>query len=201
MEWANALGLSGSRLTLEEVRLQPTTYLVAPDERDPERLDLQEAIDCWCDDMFEDQLSQWITDESLWPANRTPHLFRDWFDVETSEFVGDLEEDVPLLEDDCVYGVEDAMARCGWCLKEFSEADQPMAVTARLLTDEPLEIPTDVAVPWPVGATHGFALATAPATDIPSDAGGSAATFYVCSESCAQALREDLARQDEEPSH
>jgi hypothetical protein len=200
VEWANQVESSGPRLTLEEVRLQPTTYLVTPEEDEDGGFDLQAMIDFWYHEIFEDQLAQWNTEESTWPVNRTPHVFRDWFDVESSELVADLDEDLPLVDEPQPLGVDDAMARCGWCLKEFSEEDHPLAVTVALPTDEPLEIPRDVALPWPIGTAHGFALATAPETEMPAGPGWSPATFYVCSETCAQALREDLTRQDETPS-
>jgi len=42
------------------------------------------------EDIFEDQLNGWWTDESGWPQNRTYQMFREWFEVTYSSMVIDL---------------------------------------------------------------------------------------------------------------
>jgi hypothetical protein len=40
-------------------------------------------------DIFEVELSGWITDKSKWPENRTYEKFLEWFDVELHSMVFD----------------------------------------------------------------------------------------------------------------
>jgi hypothetical protein len=45
--------------------------------------------------LFINELNDWYTDESKWPAKRTYKMFAEWFDVEVHSMVLDL-EDSPL---------------------------------------------------------------------------------------------------------
>ena len=40
--------------------------------------------------IFEFELWGWITDEDLWPENRTWKMFQDWFEIEINSEVFDL---------------------------------------------------------------------------------------------------------------
>lgn len=45
-------------------------------------------------------LSAWVTDEDLWPKNRTFAMFGEWFDVQTYSMIADiyLDEAIDYLE-------------------------------------------------------------------------------------------------------
>ena len=49
--------------------------------------------------LFEHVLSDWLTDEELWPQNRTLKLFRQWFTVEYRSMVWDLSNDPLEIEE------------------------------------------------------------------------------------------------------
>ena len=42
-------------------------------------------------------LEGWVTDESLWPADRTRELFDEWFEVQITSVIEDLDADEPLV--------------------------------------------------------------------------------------------------------
>ena len=41
--------------------------------------------------LFEAMLGGWVTNEALWPKNRTFEMFREWFEVQMSSIVQDLD--------------------------------------------------------------------------------------------------------------
>ncbi len=45
------------------------------------------------DDIFTDQLNNWLTDEELWPQMRSFKMFQDWFEYSLHTMVWDTEED------------------------------------------------------------------------------------------------------------
>ncbi len=45
------------------------------------------------DDIFSDQLNNWIMDEELWPQLRSFKMFKDWFEYSLHTMVWDTEED------------------------------------------------------------------------------------------------------------
>jgi len=51
--------------------------------------------------LFEHVLSNWLTDEDLWPKNRTLKLFRKWFIVEHRSMVWDLTNEPLDIEEWC----------------------------------------------------------------------------------------------------
>lgn len=44
------------------------------------------------DQLFDNELNDWYTDEQDWPQERTYDMFAEWFDVEVHSMVLDLEE-------------------------------------------------------------------------------------------------------------
>ena len=63
-------------ITLEGINQENTVYLI--DENDA--ANLEEWISLNFVQLFESELEDWYTDESLWPKNRTRKLFDEWFD-------------------------------------------------------------------------------------------------------------------------
>ncbi len=49
--------------------------------------------------IFDEILSSWCADETLWPGKRTFTMFQEWFDTRLIDLVFDL-VDAPLLHDD-----------------------------------------------------------------------------------------------------
>ena len=110
LEWVNRLPDAGKPLTLEEAALLRMVYLAATGDRVPPMTELVEAY--W-EEIFEDSLVGWTEDESLWPPNRTPHVFQDWFHVDCIEGVGDVDPDEPLTIREL------ARTRCAACDAEL----------------------------------------------------------------------------------
>ena len=58
--------------------------------------DSNEAIEKWLsrnfNQLFQNELNDWHTDENDWPQKRTYKLFKEWFDFEIHSMVLDLEE-------------------------------------------------------------------------------------------------------------
>lgn len=112
LEWANGLPDAGSPLTIEEAKSLRTIFLAAVDDLEP---DLQDMIDHYWEDIFEESLVAWTSDESLWPANRTAHVFRDWFQVECIDHVTDADPGEPLPVSERV------LTRCAVCRAPLDE--------------------------------------------------------------------------------
>src|SRR5438132_683563 len=118
VEWVNRVDDRSPQLTLEEARTTPTIYLV--EEMDSVE-GASELVDVYAEELFEDQLASWAVDEATWPGNRTPHLFRDWFDVEVVETILDT-QDTPLTDDELIEDLRLAtLAHCAWCDRELTE--------------------------------------------------------------------------------
>ena len=62
--------------------------------------EVEDVVEHYYDIIFENELENWMRDESTWPTNRTYALFRQWFDVEVDSVVLDLVAGEPLLEDE-----------------------------------------------------------------------------------------------------
>ena len=65
-------------ITLERENKDCTVYLILEDDAE----NLEEWISFNFEQLFESEIEDWYTDESLWPKNRNRKLFDEWFDVE-----------------------------------------------------------------------------------------------------------------------
>ena len=83
-------------LTLEDVREDPSAYLI-PELESPEE---EREILKWCyEDIFEAELSSWYTDAAVWPQQRDLKMFLEWFDIEFHSLVFDLlDEPIEILD-------------------------------------------------------------------------------------------------------
>ena len=70
-------------------------YLVADITSDEFK---EELIQEFYQRIFDEQLSDWYTDEQGWPENRDVNMFKQWFEIEFHSMVFDLGGD--SLEDD-----------------------------------------------------------------------------------------------------
>jgi hypothetical protein len=87
VDWANSVDDDGPRVILQEVRNDPSIYLV-------ETIDFQEDLDLLVDDtwewIFREQLNGWMRDADLWPEGLTREMFLEWFDCEVSTMIWDM---------------------------------------------------------------------------------------------------------------
>lgn len=78
LEWANALEHEQAPLTVDALPGLTQIVLVEADVEEPDR---EALIETYADQIWEEQLFAWWTDEADWPKNRTPHTLRDWFEA------------------------------------------------------------------------------------------------------------------------
>ncbi len=87
VDWANSVDDDGPRAILQELRTDPSIYLV-------ETIDLLEAVDLLIDDtwewIFREQLNGWMRDPDLWPDRLTREMFLEWFDCGLSTMIWDM---------------------------------------------------------------------------------------------------------------
>jgi hypothetical protein len=86
LDWSQTIDYDPD-MTLDEVREDPSVYLI------PEYLDdaeQAEVLEAYYEVVFEAQLEGWYIDPSLWPEQRDLEMFRAWFDVEFHSLVFDL---------------------------------------------------------------------------------------------------------------
>ena len=72
-------------ITLESENKDCTVYLILEDDAE----NLEEWISFNFEQLFESEIEDWYTDESLWPKNRNRKLFDEWFDVECHSVIID----------------------------------------------------------------------------------------------------------------
>ena len=99
-DWVQSVDYDGE-LTLEEIREDPTAYLVPEFEDDFEQAEVFAA--CY-DLIFEAELESWYTDPELWPEDRDLEMFLQWFDVDFHSLIFDL-VDAPVKVVD--YGTDE----------------------------------------------------------------------------------------------
>lgn len=104
LDWLGSAGPDTLLLhmTLEDLRDDNETFLI-PQFDDPR--DSVKWVEKRWRVLFDSILFDWITDESMWPQNRTLKMFRDWFDIEVHSMVWDLASEPLLVED---WGDDDA---------------------------------------------------------------------------------------------
>lgn len=101
LDWLNAADQNPLSLTLEMLHIDNDTFLI------PQFDDPHDAVK-WAEKrwsfLFESILFDWITEESMWPQNRTLKMFLEWFDIDVHSMVWDLANEPLLVED---WGVDD----------------------------------------------------------------------------------------------
>ena len=65
-------------ITTESVNIDRTVYLIREDDAE----NLEEWISLNFKQLFESELEDWYTDESLWPKKRNRKLFDEWVEVQ-----------------------------------------------------------------------------------------------------------------------
>lgn len=92
IDWANEMYPKNRPITS---RAENNIYLVH--EKDSNE-DVLKWVKRNFNKIFENELNDWCTDEESWPKKRSYKMFSEWFDLEISSMVLDLEED-PIDKD------------------------------------------------------------------------------------------------------
>ena len=109
LEWIRRDDAEGLADTVfETLHTEPTVYLL-PEYEDPSTQ--REVLEELWPALFEAMLAGWVTDEALWPKNRTVEMFREWFEVQMSSVVQDLHVDEPLEYFDKPRSLKEIMGR------------------------------------------------------------------------------------------
>lgn len=192
LEWANALEDAGMRLTMESLPGLTEVHLVEATFEAPDR---EALIDEYADDMWEQLLFGWSTDEDTWPQNRTARTFRDWFDVTVVDGVFDADADAEwdVVDADAEDEVEKALTECAWCGAQI-DAEQEVATLSMTLSEhDPLKVGENQVILIPVGGRDRRAVVARPGSDMARD--GRDLAFTMCSERCANAMKNVLERE------
>jgi hypothetical protein len=96
LDWLHRADPTSGGLSLEDLRREPTVYLLPQCESEEEaRQCLQEV----CSQIFEEQLDGWYRVPSSWPTRRDLEAFGHWFECSFHSVVVDLADD-PLLREE-----------------------------------------------------------------------------------------------------
>jgi hypothetical protein len=90
VDWANQLSDADGKVSLADFREDCLAVLIAEYDTDEEA---RGHINAMWEDLFEEELWEWCTEESWWPQERTREMFWEWFDVEFHSVVADPYED------------------------------------------------------------------------------------------------------------
>ena len=77
LDWLHTADLTSESLTLEDLRHEPSIYLLPARDTEP---DLEKCLKRVCRAIFEEQLDGWYRVEELWPPDRSITVFREWFE-------------------------------------------------------------------------------------------------------------------------
>ena len=87
VEWINEADpiKEGAEVTIVNANEDRTVYLITDGDA--------ENVDRWIQEnhlaLFESELEDWYTDESLWPKKRDLKTFKEWFEVECHSLIVD----------------------------------------------------------------------------------------------------------------
>ena len=185
-EWVNSLerdeGLPW--FDLDSERNNPSIYLVSTIRL--EVPDLSELVDTYGVEIFETELEGWWTDDAHWPANRNPHIFRDWFDVTLSDLAWDMDETEPIYAADDE-GHSDGVPRaCAWCGTPIDEEAPVVTVSLK----GPLDVPRAEGSVIELTVGGRVVPALVPTDDSEARREGIVALVMLCGEPCADAFKE-----------
>lgn len=195
IDWANSVDHGAPALTSDLARIR-TAYLVTVSETD---MGPAALLDEWWPDIFEEELSGWIEDESLWPAERTREMFDDWFDSECGDAAIDLSPDEPLTEDEAdEVDLQVALHNCAWCDAEID--DESGRTVGFALPDRGLLSHREGRV-WEISVgKRGFISGIVSLAESEAAAQGTDIIFRTCSRSCERLLNKLMPKAIREAS-
>jgi hypothetical protein len=95
LDWA--LAILNDSLLLNYLKQHSTIYLVYDiDNHDT----LEDLVEMYHLEIFEEELDSWCTDETKWPEDRTVSKFLEWFTVSLSHRVLDAEDEAIAYYDE-----------------------------------------------------------------------------------------------------
>jgi hypothetical protein len=77
LDWLHRVNPTSAQLTLEDLRREPTIYLLPEWETEEEALEHLAEVSS---EIFKDQLNGWYRVASAWPEDRELSAFFRWFD-------------------------------------------------------------------------------------------------------------------------
>jgi hypothetical protein len=90
LNWLHQVDPTSAHLTLDDLRREPTIYLVAEcDSQEQATEYLGESVR----DTFEEQLDGWYRVPAVWPAKRDADLFQSWFEISFHSMIVDICDD------------------------------------------------------------------------------------------------------------
>jgi hypothetical protein len=97
VKWLNATDPYDENpgISLAEANDDGTVYLI----RDEDGENLEDWLALNYKTLFENELEDWYTDESLWPKKRTKKKFHEWFEVACHTAIYDT-VGAPIVEDE-----------------------------------------------------------------------------------------------------
>ncbi len=87
-------------LTLAHLEEEGDAFLIPGDPKITDHTQAVKWVEKRWQGFFEYFLNGWLTDEALWPQNRSLKLFRQWFRIEYRSMVWDMAADQPLEVED-----------------------------------------------------------------------------------------------------
>lgn len=184
-EWANQQAEPGTEPVPFVDECPRTVYLVGPVQL-PDSL--AACLDDFWQDIFEEELAAWSTDESTWPDPLTRELFDAWFDAELTDAVLDLTPDEPISEAAAEgAAIDDVLIHCAWCDLEIGEDESrvvgiPVPQRDRLASRDGLTLTLFADDKQPL--TGILAM-----LDSPAALSGEDLVFRACSSRCEKLIR------------
>ena len=96
LDWLHALDPTSVEITIEDLRKEPTVYLVAESESDEHA---EKLLAKSCARIFEEQLDGWYLAPESWPEDRGIRNFRRWFSYTVHSMIVDVCDD-PLVAEE-----------------------------------------------------------------------------------------------------
>jgi len=87
LAWLHRVDPTSGHLTLEDVRREPTIYLLPKCDSKEEALEHLREVS---NSIFEEQLNGWYRVPEAWPSDRDLNAFRRWFDCSFHSMIIDV---------------------------------------------------------------------------------------------------------------
>jgi hypothetical protein len=86
LNWLHRVDPTSGRLTLDDLRREPTIYLLPECDSEEEVLVHKREV---CGEIFEEQLNGWYRVPSVWPTERDLAAFGRWFECSFHSMIVD----------------------------------------------------------------------------------------------------------------
>ena len=189
VDWANSFDDGGPKLT-PELADSRTIYLAPEIVEEP---DLDTVLKEFWQQIFEEELSGWMTQEGDWPAPLTRELFDAWFNAELTDSVFDLTPEEPLTQADVdLEEIADAASRCAWCDLELDE-DAGRAVVFTLPDRDRFAHRAGLTLPLEIDDERVVIGLMSP-DDSEEAKAGEDVLFQACTSRCEKAIRKAVPK-------